>query len=179
MTYFREPFLKLIDNSFYGDTKWFYNKTNNEGATVKRTRLEESTCPVARSLDIIGDWWSLLIVRDALRGLKRFGEFQKSLGIAKNMLASRLKQLVEEGILVLQPASDGSAWQEYVLTEKGRALQTVLVALSQWGNDFLFADNEFGSVLVDAQNRRPLRRLTIVSNDGRELSPEDVVTKLP
>jgi len=146
---------------------------------VKRTRLEESTCPVARSLDIIGDWWSLLIVRDALRGLKRFGEFQKSLGIAKNMLASRLKQLVEEGILVLQPASDGSAWQEYVLTEKGRALQTVLVALSQWGNDFLFADNEFGSVLVDAQNRRPLRRLTIISNDGRELSPDDVVTKLP
>uniref|UniRef100_A0A8H9YWC3 Helix-turn-helix transcriptional regulator n=1 Tax=Pseudomonas tritici TaxID=2745518 RepID=A0A8H9YWC3_9PSED len=146
---------------------------------MKRTRLEESTCPVARSLDIIGDWWSLLIVRDALRGLKRFGEFQKSLGIAKNMLASRLKQLVEEGILVLQPASDGSAWQEYVLTEKGRALQTVLVALSQWGNDFLFADNEFGSVLVDAQNRRPLRRLTIISNDGRELSPDDVVTKLP
>lgn len=146
---------------------------------MKRTRLEESTRPVARSLDIIGDWWSLLIVRDALRGLKRFGEFQKSLGIAKNMLASRLKQLVEEGILVLQPASDGSAWQEYVLTEKGRALQTVLVALSQWGNDFLFADNEFGSVLVDAQNRRPLRRLTIVSNDGRELSPDDVVTKLP
>ncbi|MNE70503.1 HxlR-like helix-turn-helix [compost metagenome] len=95
------------------------------------------------------------------------------------MLASRLKQLVEEGVLVLQPASDGSAWQEYVLTEKGRALQTVLVALSQWGNDFLFADNEFGSVLVDAQNRRPLRRLTIVSNDGRELSPDDVVTKLP
>ncbi|VDZ88392.1 HxlR family transcriptional regulator [Lelliottia amnigena] len=139
---------------------------------MKRTRLEESTCPVARSLDIIGDWWSLLIVRDALRGLKRFGEFQKSLGIAKNMLASRLKKLVEEGILVLQPASDGSAWQEYVLTEKGRALQTVLVALSQWGNDFLFADNEFGSVLVDAQNRKPLRRLTLVSHDGVNCPPK-------
>jgi DNA-binding HxlR family transcriptional regulator len=87
--------------------------------TVKRTRLEESTCPVARSLDIIGDWWSLLIVRDALRGIKRFGEFQKSLGIAKNMLTTRLKLLVDEGILRLQPASDGSAWQEYVLTDKG------------------------------------------------------------
>lgn len=107
---------------------------------MKRTRLEESTCPVARSLDIIGDWWSLLIVRDALRGLKRFGEFQKSLGIAKNMLATRLKLLVEEDILLLQPASDGSAWQEYVLTEKGRALQTVLMALSQWGNEFLITD---------------------------------------
>ena len=103
---------------------------------MKRTRLEESTCPVARSLDIIGDWWSLLIVRDALRGIKRFGEFQKSLGIAKNMLTARLKLLVDEGILRLQPASDGSARQEYVLTDKGRALQTVLVALSQWGNEF-------------------------------------------
>jgi len=146
---------------------------------VKRTRLEESTCPVARSLDIVGDWWSLLIVRDALRGIKRFGEFQKSLGIAKNMLTTRLKLLVEEGILTLQPASDGSAWQEYVLTDKGRALQTVLVALSQWGNEFLFADNEYGTVLVDTQQRKPLRKLALIADDGRQLSPEEIVPKLP
>nr|WP_249426004.1 helix-turn-helix domain-containing protein [Enterobacter bugandensis] len=146
---------------------------------VKRTRLEESTCPVARSLDIIGDWWSLLIVRDALRGIKRFGEFQKSLGIAKNMLTSRLKLLVDEGILRLQPASDGSAWQEYVLTDKGRALQTVLVALSQWGNEFLFAENEYGTVLVDSEQRKPLRKLALIADDGRELTPEEIVAKLP
>lgn len=146
---------------------------------MKRTRLEESTCPVARSLDIIGDWWSLLIVRDALRGIKRFGEFQKSLGIAKNMLTARLKLLVEEGILTLQPASDGSAWQEYVLTDKGRALQTVLVALSQWGNEFLFSQNQPGSVLVDVKNQQPLRKLALVANDGRELAPEDIELKLP
>ncbi|HDR2752017.1 MULTISPECIES: helix-turn-helix domain-containing protein [Enterobacter] len=146
---------------------------------MKRTRLEESTCPVARSLDIIGDWWSLLIVRDALRGVKRFGEFQKSLGIAKNMLTARLKLLVEEGILTLQPASDGSAWQEYVLTDKGRALQTVLVALSQWGNEFLFSQNQPGSVLVDVKNQQPLRKLALVANDGRELAPEDIALKLP
>ena len=146
---------------------------------VKRTRLEESTCPVARSLDIIGDWWSLLIVRDALRGIKRFGEFQKSLGIAKNMLTTRLKLLVDEGILRLQPASDGSAWQEYVLTDKGRALQTVLVALSQWGNEFLFAENECGTVLVDSEQRKPLRKLMLIADDGRELTPEEIVAKLP
>ena len=146
---------------------------------MKRTRLEESTCPVARSLDIIGDWWSLLIVRDALRGIKRFGEFQKSLGIAKNMLTSRLKLLVDEGILRLQPASDGSAWQEYVLTDKGRALQTVLVALSQWGNEFLFAENECGNVLVDSEQRKPLRKLALIADDGRELTPEEIVAKLP
>ncbi|MCU3854449.1 winged helix-turn-helix transcriptional regulator [Enterobacter roggenkampii] len=146
---------------------------------MKRTRLEESTCPVARSLDIIGDWWSLLIVRDALRGIKRFGEFQKSLGIAKNMLTTRLKLLVDEGILRLQPASDGSAWQEYVLTDKGRALQTVLVALSQWGNEFLFAENECGTVLVDREQRKPLRKLMLIADDGRELTPEEIVAKLP
>ncbi|EMV7407608.1 TPA: winged helix-turn-helix transcriptional regulator [Enterobacter soli] len=146
---------------------------------MKRTRLEESTCPVARSLDIIGDWWSLLIVRDALRGVKRFGEFQKSLSIAKNMLTARLKLLVEEGILTLQPASDGSAWQEYVLTDKGRALQTVLVALSQWGNEFLFSPNQPGSVLVDVKNQQPLRKLALVANDGRELAPQDIELKLP
>lgn len=146
---------------------------------MKRTRLEESTCPVARSLDIIGDWWSLLIVRDALRGIKRFGEFQKSLGIAKNMLTTRLKLLVDEGILRLQPASNGSAWQEYVLTDKGRALQRVLVALSQWGNEFLFADNECGTVLVDTEQRKPLRKLALIADDGRELTPEEIVAKLP
>lgn len=104
---------------------------------MKRTRFEENCCPVARSLDIIGDGWSLLILRDAFHDKRRFGEFQRSLGIAKNMLAARLKLLVEEGILDVQPASDGSAWQEYVLSEKGRALQPVLEALSVWGNDWL------------------------------------------
>ncbi|MNF13070.1 hypothetical protein D3C80_2147770 [compost metagenome] len=79
----------------------------------------------------------------------------------------------------MQPASDGSAWQEYVLTEKGRALQTVLVALSQWGNEFLFAENEPGSVLVDAEHRQPLRKLALIAQDGRELAPEDVIPKLP
>ena len=146
---------------------------------MKRTRLENSCCPVARSLDVIGDWWSLLIVRDALRGVRRFSEFQKNLGIAKNMLAGRLKMLVDEGILHLQPASDGSAWQEYVLTDKGRALQTVLVALSQWGNAFLFAENECGTVLVDAEQRKPLRKLALIADDGRELTPEEIVAKLP
>ncbi|UTJ49000.1 helix-turn-helix transcriptional regulator [Atlantibacter subterranea] len=146
---------------------------------MKRTRMANTTCPVARSLDIIGDWWSLLIVRDALRGITRFGEFQKSLGIAKNMLTVRLKQLVDEDILRLQPASDGSAWQEYVLTDKGRALQTVLVALSQWGNDFLFDAGDTATVLVDSTHRKPLRRLELIAEDGRKLEPTEVQPKLP
>ncbi len=74
---------------------------------VKRTSLESADCPVARSLDAIGDWWSLLIIRDAQLGRRRFGEFQKSLGLAKNILTTRLRTLVERGILTTAPASDG------------------------------------------------------------------------
>ena len=85
---------------------------------VKRTRLQEDVCPVARSLDVIGDWWSLLIVRDALSGVRRFSEFQRSLVVAMGMLAARLRDLVAEGVLETAPASDGSAYQEYVLTPK-------------------------------------------------------------
>ncbi len=141
---------------------------------MKRKSLEDSACSVARTLDVIGDWWSLLIVRDALNGMARFGEFQKSLGIAKNMLTQRLKQLVESGILEVRPASDGSAWNEYVLTDKGRELQTVLAALSQWGGKNLFDRNEICTVLVDKQHRRPIRKLTLQAEDGRELTAEDI-----
>ena len=103
---------------------------------VKRTSFEKAECPIARSLDAIGDWWSLLIIRDALLGIRRFSEFQKSLGLAKNILTVRLRALVEHGILKTAPASDGSAYQEYVLTPKGRGVFPVLVALRQWSEEF-------------------------------------------
>ncbi len=80
--------------------------------------MKRTECPIARSLDEIGDWWSLLIIRDAFLGKRRFGEFQKSLGAAKNILTTRLRVLVDDGILTTVPASDGSAYQEYVLTRK-------------------------------------------------------------
>ncbi|MGX1363548.1 DNA-binding HxlR family transcriptional regulator [Bradyrhizobium elkanii] len=103
---------------------------------AKRVSHRDSMCGVARPLDAIGDWWSLLIVRDAFDGLRRFGEFQKSLGLAKNILSARLRNLLAHGIMETVPASDGSPYQEYVLTEKGRGLFPLLVALRQWGEDF-------------------------------------------
>ncbi|MDD0968592.1 MULTISPECIES: winged helix-turn-helix transcriptional regulator [Pseudomonas] len=145
---------------------------------MKRKSLAGNACPIARTLDLIGDWWSLLIIRDALEGISRFSDFEKSLEIAKNMLSTRLKGLVERDILCLVPASDGSAYKEYVLTEKGRALQTVIVALSQWGGEFMFEPGEPGSVMVDAQKRQPIRKLQLLAVDGRVLAPEDVATKL-
>jgi DNA-binding HxlR family transcriptional regulator len=145
---------------------------------VKRTTHEDSLCGVARPLDAIGDGWSLLIVRDAFDGLRRFGEFQKSLGLAKNILAARLRHLVAHGILDTVPASDGSAYQEYVLTEKGRGLFPLLVALRQWSDEFFFAPSETHAVLVDKRASVPVRKLELRAQDGRVLKPEDTVVQL-
>ena len=103
---------------------------------MKRTSFADADCPIARSLDAIGDWWSLLIIREAFLGIRRFGEFQKSWDCAKNILTVRLRALVEHGILTTAPASDGSAYQEYLLTPKGRGVFPVLVALRQWSEEF-------------------------------------------
>jgi len=134
---------------------------------MKRTSFAEDKCPVARSVEAVGDWWSLLVVRDAFLGKKRFGEFQKSLGVAKNILTVRLKKLVADGVLELVPASDGSAFKEYALTGKGRGLLPVIAALGQWG----CASSEFR--LVD-RNKGKAVRLEFRSEDGRRLAPDDV-----
>ncbi|WP_409055442.1 winged helix-turn-helix transcriptional regulator [Streptomyces sp. SYP-A7185] len=147
---------------------------------VTRTRFDDSECPVARSVDAIGDWWSLLIVRDAFDGSRRFGEFQRSLGVAKNILTARLRTLVAGGVLASVPASDGSAYREYVLTPKGQALFPVIVALRQWGEQNFFAPGEPHSQLVDRSQGQGLRPLEVLSSDGRRLAPEDTtVHKVP
>ena len=142
---------------------------------MRRKSLSGAACPIARSLDVIGDWWSLLIVRDALRGMRRFSEFQKSLGVSKNILTQRLRTLVTQGILELVPASDGSAYQEYRLTEKGRGLFQVLVALGQWGQESLAAEDVHRMGLVDREHRQPVRKLEVRASDGRLLAPGETV----
>ena len=141
---------------------------------MRRTSLGDAICPIARSLDEIGDWWTMLIVRDAFQGKKRFSEFQASLGLAKNILSARLKTLVGNEILQKRPAPDGSPHGEYHLTEKGRRLRLVLVALRQWGEDNLFVDGEPMMLALDPRNR-PIARLQLLSEDGKRLEPGDIV----
>ncbi|MFB7907141.1 winged helix-turn-helix transcriptional regulator [Kitasatospora sp. NPDC056076] len=139
----------------------------------KRTTHEESTCPVARPLDVVGDGWTLLIVRDAFDGLRRFGQFQKNLGLAKNILSARLTKLVANGVFELAPAADGSPYQEYLLTEKGRALFPVITALRQWGDDWFFVEGEPRARLVDRASGAPVAPVEVRSADGRPLGPDD------
>jgi DNA-binding HxlR family transcriptional regulator len=127
-------------------------------------------CPIARSLERVGEWWSMLILRDALHGMTRFDEFQKSLGIAPNMLARRLNALVDAGLLERRRYSERPPRDEYVLTARGRDFQPVLVTLMAWGNrhfapegaSVLLVNAETGAavdpILVDPATGRPIRK---------------------
>jgi DNA-binding HxlR family transcriptional regulator len=137
---------------------------------MRRTSVGRVECPVARALDEIGDWWSLLIIRDAFDGMRRFGEFQKSLGISKGILTARLKHLVAIGVLEMNPISDEDGYQEYVLTDKGRDLFLVTVSLRQWGEDHCFGKSEPHSVLLEKANGQRVPRLALRRRDGKELS---------
>jgi DNA-binding HxlR family transcriptional regulator len=144
---------------------------------VKRTSFEGDGCPVARSLEAIGDWWTLLIIREALLGVRRFGEFQGKLGMAKNILSTRLRSMLDHGILETAPASDGSAYQEYVLTPKGRGLFPILVALRQWSEEFDDSPEEIDTIMVDRTKGRPVKKLELHAEDGRLLSFADITLK--
>ena len=106
-------------------------------AVLKRDYETQPFCGIARTLEIIGERWTLLIVRDAFLGRRRFDEFQESLGIARNVLADRLARLVEEGILERVRYSERPERYEYRLTQKGRDLNIALTALRQWGDAYL------------------------------------------
>ncbi|OBU50814.1 winged helix-turn-helix transcriptional regulator [Stenotrophomonas maltophilia] len=137
----------------------------------------DSPCPVARSADLLGDRWALLIIRDAFDGVTRFSDFQRSLGAARNILSDRLRRLVEAGLLLQQPASDGSAYQQYVLTAAGRELFPVLVALRQWGERHRFATGEAHSQLVERASGAPLPYMQPHDHTGTPLLAEQTAVR--
>jgi len=141
---------------------------------LKRKSLDGAVCSIARSLDQVGEWWSLLIVRDVFRGKRRFGELLESLGLARNILSARLKRLVEVGILELRPAGDGGPYKEYALTAKGQDLIVTLVALEQWGNRWTACDLGAPLVRVERATGEEIAPIQIRSRDGRPLTATDM-----
>ena len=133
--------------------------------------VNDQPCPVARSVDLIGDRWSLLIVRDAFDGMRRFSDFQRSLGVARNILSDRLKKLVDAGVLETEAAAEGSAYQAYVLTPRGESLFPVVLALRQWGEGNLFKPGEAHSLLLDKATGQPVPPLRVQDAQGHELRP--------
>jgi DNA-binding HxlR family transcriptional regulator len=126
---------------------------------MRRTSYEQMNCSIASALDIVGEPWTLLIVRDAFYGVRRFDDFQENLGIARNVLTARLKKLVEAGVFRKTAYRQRPLRHEYRLTEKGAALFPVIVGLKQWGD-------RFGTA---ARNGKPMD--LVDRNDGRTLEP--------
>jgi len=135
---------------------------------MERKSFSRMQCPIARSLERVGEWWSILILRDAFQGLTRFDQFQKSLDIAPNMLARRLTSLVEAGLVERRRYSERPPRDEYVLTGRGRDFRPVILALYAWGNKH-FAPEGASVVLVDARTGKPAEPVLVDRPTGRAL----------
>jgi DNA-binding HxlR family transcriptional regulator len=141
---------------------------------MQRKSFGNMQCPIARSLERVGEWWSILILRDALHGLRRFDEFQRSLDIAPNMLTRRLNALVAGGLLQRRRYSERPPRYEYVLTERGRDFRPVLLALLAWGNRH-FAPEGASVLLADAKTGAIADPVLVDRESGRRIGETDYV----
>ncbi len=125
---------------------------------------------MAQALDAIGERWALLILREAFYGKTRFNQFREELGIARNILSARLNHLVDEGILEKRQATE-TAHTEYILTEQGRALRTVILSLIHWGDEYRPNPNGQRYEFLDAESGEPLRQMDIYTESGDVVKP--------
>ncbi|MFE0347501.1 winged helix-turn-helix transcriptional regulator [Streptomyces griseoluteus] len=137
-----------------------------------RIRLEDRECPLSTTAQHAGEWWTLLILHDAFDGYTRFDQFQQNLNISTSMLTARLKTLVADGLLERRLYQDKPARHEYVLTERGRSLRPVIVALAAWGNGHL-APRERSMILVDAASGEEVEPVLVDARTGRHLDDSE------
>jgi DNA-binding HxlR family transcriptional regulator len=139
----------------------------------KGERVANEYCSMARAMAVVGDRWSILILREAYYGIKRFDQFEHFIGVAPNILSSRLKRLVDAEIMRRVPLPGHSTRHEYVLTKKGRAFFPAYLALKKWGDDWL-AEKGPQVVFRDRLDRREIEYPTLLTADGKPLQLEDV-----
>src|SRR5271156_5599838 len=143
-------------------------------AKQSRSRIANKECSVARAMDAIGDRWSILLLREAYYGTKRFDEFQYYVGLASNILSARLKKLVDAGIMTRVPLPEHAGRYEYVLTEKGRDFFPTYLALKKWGDDWLAEPAGPQVVFNDRTSGRPIAYPELRTADGKPLGLEDI-----
>ncbi|MDY7560007.1 helix-turn-helix domain-containing protein [Pseudomonas sp. 10B1] len=139
---------------------------------MKRKSFESMHCPIARSLEHVGEWWNILILRDAYYGLSRFDEFQKSLGITPTTLSRRLDDLVEGGLFERRLYSEKPPRYDYVLTPRGRDFRPVLLTLMEWGNNH-FSPEGKSIFLADESSGEPVNLALIDANTGKKINREE------
>ena len=131
-------------------------------------------CSVAQALEVLGDWWTLLVVREAFVGTRRFSDFQERLGISKNILTQRLVHLVEHGVFERVDVGEHGTHYEYVLTAKGKDLVAVMTALRQWGDRWVYGPGKEPLLVYDRRTGRPIPPLRIRGEDGELLHARDM-----
>ncbi|MCK7550764.1 MULTISPECIES: winged helix-turn-helix transcriptional regulator [Marinobacter] len=141
---------------------------------MARKRFDDSNCSVARALNEVGDWWSLLIVLHAMHGTRRFVDFQQELGIARNILCDRLARLVDNEVLKKVDVGEHGSRFEYRLTEKGRDLFPIVIALRQWGDKWNPAPDQAPLDLRDRETGRTILPVDVRDADGKPLTVRDV-----
>jgi DNA-binding HxlR family transcriptional regulator len=142
---------------------------------MRRKTFARMNCSIARALELVGEWWTMLILREAFLGTHRFHDFQENLGIARNILSARLKKLVARGILERVAVPGGGRRFEYHLTGKGRAFFPVLMALMQWGDHWVAGCDRAPVRVVDRESGREIQEINVLSGDGRPLGPSDIM----
>ena len=142
---------------------------------TRRSPVTTDTCHLVKAIDVVGDRWTLLILRSAMFGVRRFDDFQTELSIPRTVLSGRLRALNEQGLLAKQnyKVEGKRPRPEYVLTEKGRALQPILIALTQWGDDWLGIGQTPPLSFTHSKSRQRVRA-AFVDEDGRETSPDQM-----
>ena len=136
---------------------------------MRRTRFDDWPCPIARTTDLIGDWWTPIVLREAFMGRRRFEEFRDAIGIPPAVLTARLDRLVEDGVLRRQQYEEHPPRYEYRLTVKGRAFWDVLAAMWRWGADWAFGDAGSPVGLWDKETRQEVRPVVVDERTGERL----------
>jgi DNA-binding HxlR family transcriptional regulator len=137
---------------------------------VRRTRFDDAPCPIARTTDLMGDWWTPIVMREAFRGRRRFDEFQRALSLSRGVLTQRLGRLVEQGLLTKRPYQEHPPRHEYVLTEKGLAFYPVLAAMWRFGSDWLWeGEGEPPLELYDRTTGKPVVPEVVDRRSGKPI----------
>jgi DNA-binding HxlR family transcriptional regulator len=137
-------------------------------------RFKGENCSVARAVEVLGDAWTLLVVREAFFGTRRFADFEANLDISKNVLTQRLSHLVERGVLERVDAGQHGTRYEYQLTAMGKDLVTVVTALRQWADRWVVGPGNEPLLVYDRRTGRPIPRLRIRGEDGQTLRAQDL-----
>jgi DNA-binding HxlR family transcriptional regulator len=141
---------------------------------MRRSPLENQVCSVAQALGELGEWWTLLILREAFFGTRRFTDFRDRLGIARNILSARLNALVKSGILTRAAAPGRGNPRHYRLTDKGRDVLPVFIALMQWGDRWINSDGKAPVVIVESTTGQAVEPVRVRARDGRPLAARDL-----